>query len=91
MEWFKEIQLSTGREIIWFLTGHGPFRSYLYRFGLWDLTSCRLCKSYQTETPEHLVRECEQAERPTDASDIKEVERCLRATTLRIYKEESQS
>ena len=87
LEWFSEIQTSTGREIVWFLTGHGPFRSYLFRFGLSKESTCRLCKSKQTETPEHLVRECEQAVRPINIKDIGEVETCLRELVRKLLSE----
>ena len=56
---YYEIQETRSKELLWFLSNHGPHRAYLRRFNLTDAESCRLCKSHSTETIEHLMRECE--------------------------------
>ena len=47
------------REMAWFVTGHGPFNEYLYRF----------CGD-PSETPEHLLFDCRQQH----TQDLKELE-----------------
>ena len=39
-----------------YLTGHGNFRSYLYRFGLCATDKCKWCKV--PDTPEHVLYDC---------------------------------
>ena len=76
--------------MICYLTGHGPFRVYLNRFGLSQETSCRLCGSHQDESPGHLVCECDETKtlRPLDKSGVLEVESMLKSITRMIYRAE---
>ena len=85
-----EIEETKSKVMIWYLTGHGPFRIYLNRFGLSQETSCRLCGSHQDESPEHLVRECDETStlRPLDENDVLEVESMLKSITRMIYRAE---
>lgn len=67
-----EIEETDSKELLWFLSNHGPHRSYLKRFGLTEEESCRLCKSRSTETVEHLMRDCDATADwfPSDQSDL---------------------
>ena len=72
--------------------GHGPFRSYLVRFGLSDESGYRLCRTLQAETPEHLTGECERTRElmPINGNDVLESEKSLLSITKMIYRAERE-
>lgn len=72
------------RELAWFITGHGPFAVYLFRFNLINDDTCRFCGD-ERESPEHLLFDCRQFERqPTN--DLKELEAKAKRIVSEIYK-----
>lgn len=68
----QEIELTDSKELLWFLSNHGPHRTYLKRFGLSDVETCRLCGTRSAETVEHLTRDCESTApfMPSDLNDL---------------------
>lgn len=90
-ELHKEIEnteRNTQGELLWYLSGHGPFRSYLKRFGIEESDECRLCEKGPAETPEHLLRECEatRAIMPENENHLDQIEESIRAITLELYR-----
>ena len=72
------------RELVWFITGHGPFAVYLFRFNLADEDTCRFCYE-ERETPEHLLFDCRRFEQqPTN--ELRELEAKARYITIEIFK-----
>ena len=78
--------------MLWFVLGHGPFRSYLNRFGLSEETDCRLCDCRSIESPAHLTLECDGTAglRPEDEDDPTKAETMLRKIVLMIYRKERE-
>lgn len=87
-ELHREIENTETRELLWYLSGHGPFRSYLKRFGIDESDECRLCEKGTAETPMHLLRECEatRAMMPEDENSLDQIEETIRAITLELYR-----
>lgn len=51
-----EIIIEIGHYDTQYLTGHGNFMYYLYRFGFRDSPKCAICEV--DDTPEHVIFEC---------------------------------
>ena len=88
-ELYDELEESETKELIWFVVNHGPFRTYLKRFGLDSNETCRLCGHRCLETPEHLLRECEATRefmRIEDESELGELEAAIRRVVCEIYR-----
>lgn len=80
------------KELLWFLSNHGPHRAYLKRFGLAEEESCRLCKTLSTETIEHLLRDCEATATwlPADKDDVEACSEAIERTVCELRKCERQ-
>lgn len=53
----SELTRQKARTLMWFLTGHGPFRSHLAKLDPTIPNICRLCDA-ENETAQHLLCEC---------------------------------
>ena len=62
-------------ELIWVLTGHGPFLSYLHRFGRAEGKECRLCCE-EDESVQHFQEGCSALEFKIAREVASEVELC---------------
>ena len=53
---YNNLDETSSRYVFWFITKHGPFKSYLYDKKLADNDWCRYCH-LTPETPFHLMSE----------------------------------
>lgn len=82
-----DIRNSTLKHTIWIISGHGPFRNYLFRIKKVNCQFCRFCK-FVPETGNHLLYECREiaVERtPFDLFDITFFEKLSRNITQRLF------
>jgi hypothetical protein len=59
--WFDDNQIRLNHwteQAAQFLTGHGTFRAYLFRFNLSDDYKCRFCMDQPPETADHIMFYC---------------------------------
>ena len=91
-ELHRELENTETKELLWFLAGHGPYRTYLKRFNIVATDECRLCRSKSAESPEHLLKECEATRRvmPEDENDLDQVEETVQRIVLELYRIERQ-
>ena len=86
-EQLKIIEETSRKEVIWFLSGDGPFRSYLNRMRIESVSQCRLC-GYEEETHQHLLNSCifsSELDQQEELSILK-VEELTKRICIELYK-----
>ena len=85
-ERFAVLDECRSREVLWFYTGQGPFRSYLGKVGLAPSLECRFCGA-DLESPEHLVYSCKNFEHlQIDHLDLDALCAKVKLIVIEIYK-----